>query len=188
MTTVGPPTRRVELVVNGAPAAADVEHRATLAELLRDHLGLTGTHLACEHGVCGACTVLVDDVPVRSCLRLAVQCHDQDVTTVEGLGSPGSLHPVQQGFLEELSFQCGFCTPGFVVTAVSWLAERGPDAGVPSDAEVREALSGNLCRCTGYQAIVAGVRRAAALLAQAEPAAAGGGAGGDGGAGSGVAV
>jgi aerobic carbon-monoxide dehydrogenase small subunit len=171
MTGSGPPTRRVELVVNGAPAAAAVEHRATLAELLRDELGLTGTHLACEHGVCGACTVLVDDVPVRSCLRLAVQCHDQTVTTVEGLGSPGALHPVQQGFLEELSFQCGFCTPGFVVTTVAWLAERGTGAGVPTDAEVREALSGNLCRCTGYQAIVAGVRRAAELLGAGEPSA-----------------
>jgi aerobic carbon-monoxide dehydrogenase small subunit len=164
----GPPTRRVELVVNGATAAADVEHRATLAELLRDELGLTGTHLACEHGVCGACTVLVDEIPVRSCLRLAVQCHDQEVTTVEGLGTPGALHPVQQGFLEELSFQCGFCTPGFVITTASWLAERGPGAGVPSDTEVREALSGNLCRCTGYQAIVAGVRRAAEILAAGE--------------------
>jgi aerobic carbon-monoxide dehydrogenase small subunit len=165
-----PVTRRVELVVNGEPATADVEHRATLAELLREHLGLTGTHLACEHGVCGACTVLVDDVPIRSCLRLAVQCHDQAVTTVEGVGSPGAMHAVQQGFLEELSFQCGFCTPGFVITTLSWLEERGPDAGVPTDAEVREALSGNLCRCTGYQAIVAGVRRAAVLLAEAGPA------------------
>lgn len=157
----------VELVVNGEPARARVEARRSLADALRDDLGLTGTHLGCEHGVCGSCTVLLDGEPVRSCLVLAVQVDGRSVTTVEGLAglAPGrDLHPVQQGALERHAFQCGFCTPGMLMSAAALLAEE-PD---PDDATIREALGGNLCRCTGYESIVAGVRRAAELLAEDE--------------------
>ena len=147
----------VAVVVNGAPRRAVVEARRTLAELLREDLELTGTHLGCEHGVCGSCTVLLDGAPVRSCLTLAVQAAGHDVRTVEGLAEGDHLHPVQQAFVECHSFQCGFCTPGVVMTAVA-LLEREP---VPDEHAVRDALSGNLCRCTGYQSIVDGVLRAA---------------------------
>ncbi len=153
----------VELTVNGVPRTASVEARQTLADTLRVDLELTGTHLACEHGVCGACTVLVDGDPVRSCLVLAVQVGGREVTTVEGLATGEEMHPVQQGFYERHSFQCGFCTPGFVMTTAAFLAGC-PD---PDEGEIREALSGNLCRCTGYQSIVEGVRRAAELLREA---------------------
>ena len=161
---------RVELTVNGEPRSAHVEPRRMLSELLREDLGLTGTHLGCEHGVCGACTVLIDGEPARSCLMLAVQARGASVTTIEGLGSPSDMHPVQQAFYESMSFQCGFCTPGFLMTTVAYLTERAGngDAGVPSDDEIRAAIGGNLCRCTGYQSIVDGVRRAAELLAAAE--------------------
>jgi aerobic-type carbon monoxide dehydrogenase small subunit (CoxS/CutS family) len=150
----------VELTVNGQARSATVETRRSLADLLRYDLGLTGTHLGCEHGVCGACTVLVDGEPVRSCLMLAVQARHCEVTTVEGLGSLQSLHPLQQAMWDSHSFQCGFCTPGFLMAAVALLAENP----APTEAEIREALSGNLCRCTGYQSIVDGVTLGAAGL------------------------
>ncbi len=144
------PTR---LTVNGSPVEAAIEARLTLADLLRDELGLTGTHLGCEHGVCGACTVLLDGEAVRSCLVLAVQAEGREVRTVEGLADGDQLAPVQQAFWEAHGFQCGFCTPGFVMTTVA-LLEENPTA---DEAEIREALSGNICRCTGYQSIVDGV-------------------------------
>ncbi len=150
-------TEKVVLVVNGAEREATVEARVTLADLLREHLGLTGTHLGCEHGVCGACTVLVDGVAVRSCLMLAVQARGRQVTTVEGLADGDRLHPVQQAFWESHGFQCGFCTPGFVMTTVALLGETPS----PDEAEIRDTLSGNICRCTGYQSIVDGVLLAA---------------------------
>ena len=167
------PLVEVELVVNGDPRRAAVEPRRTLAELLREDLGLTGTHLGCEHGVCGACTVLLDGDAVRSCLVLAVQARGSEVTTIEGLAVDPSagvagMHAVQLGFLESISFQCGFCTPGFLMTTLAFLQDRS-DAGTvgpPADDEIRAALSGNLCRCTGYQSIVDGVRRAAELLSE----------------------
>lgn len=152
----------VALEVNGGPRAARVEARRSLAELLRDDLELTGTHLGCEHGVCGSCTVLLDGVPVRSCLALAAQADGRRVTTVEGLADGDRLHPVQQGCLERHSFQCGFCTPGVLMTAAALIDEH-PD---PDEATVREALSGHLCRCTGYESIVDGVLRAAEIRRQ----------------------
>ncbi len=146
-------TEPTRLTVNGAPVEAAIEARLTLADLLRDELGLTGTHLGCEHGVCGACTVLLDGDAVRSCLVLAVQAEGREVRTVEGLADGDQLAPVQQAFWEAHGFQCGFCTPGFVMTTVA-LLEENPTA---DEAEIREALSGNICRCTGYQSIVDGV-------------------------------
>jgi aerobic carbon-monoxide dehydrogenase small subunit len=152
----------VSLIVNGAPRTATVPVRRLLSDFLRHELGLTGTHVGCEHGVCGCCTVLLDGEPVRSCLLLAVTAAGHDVTTVEGLTGPdGALHPVQQAFIECHGLQCGFCTPGFLTTTAAFLAAR-PD---PDENEIVEAISGNLCRCTGYQNIVASVRRAAELLA-----------------------
>ena len=148
----------VEMTVNGEDRRGRVEPRRTLADFLREDCRLTGTHLGCEHGVCGACTVLVDGAAVRSCLMFAVQVDGRQVTTVEGLGSPdGQLNPVQAAFREAHGLQCGFCTPGFVVSATAYLRDH-PD---PSDQEIREALSGNLCRCTGYQGILKAVRLAA---------------------------
>jgi carbon-monoxide dehydrogenase small subunit len=147
----------IRVRVNGVERTGDVEPRRLLADFLREDLGLTGTHLGCEHGVCGACTVLLDGEPVRSCLLFAVQADGHDVVTVEGLGSPEAPHPVQAAFAAEHGLQCGFCTPGFVVTAVHFLRHNPR----PTRAEVREALSGNLCRCTGYQQIVNAVMRAA---------------------------
>jgi carbon-monoxide dehydrogenase small subunit len=131
----------------------------TLADFLREGLGLTGTHLACEHGVCGACTVMVDGRAVRSCLMFAVQVDGADVTTVEGLGGPdGELSTVQQAFMDAHGLQCGFCTPGFVVSVTAFLRDNPS----PDDTEIREALAGNLCRCTGYQGIIEAVKLAAA--------------------------
>lgn len=147
----------ITLKVNGREYRLAVEPRRLLADVLREDLGLTGTHLGCEHGVCGACTVLLDGEPVRSCLLLAVSAEGAEITTVEGLGSPEEPHPVQRAFMEEHGLQCGFCTPGFIVTAVHFLREHPS----PSRTEVREAISGNLCRCTGYQQIVNAVLRAA---------------------------
>jgi len=148
----------VEMRVNGQPRQVLVEPRKTLADALREDLGLTGTHLGCEHGVCGACTVLVNGEAVRSCLMLAVQVRHAEVLTIEGLQqADGQLHPIQQAFRESHSFQCGFCTPGFVMSTVAFLAE----APNPSEAQIREALSGNICRCTGYQSIVEGIKLAA---------------------------
>jgi carbon-monoxide dehydrogenase small subunit len=148
----------VDIRVNGAPRPARIEPRLTLADYLRERCGLTGTHLGCEHGVCGACTVLVDGEAVRSCLVFAVQVDGQDVTTVEGLAAPdGGLSKVQAAFRDHHGLQCGFCTPGFVVSVTAFLRDN-PD---PTDADIRDALSGNLCRCTGYQGIIAAVQAAA---------------------------
>ena len=149
----------VEIRVNGEARTATVEDRLTLADFLRERCGLTGTHLGCEHGVCGACTVLVDGDAVRACLVLAVQADGQEVTTIEGLGAAdGGLSNVQTAFRDCHGLQCGFCTPGFVVTVTAFLRDH-PN---PSDEEILEGLSGNLCRCTGYQGIIAAVRAAAA--------------------------
>jgi carbon-monoxide dehydrogenase small subunit len=150
-------SENIEVVVNGDRRSAQADVRVTLADFLRVQLGLTGTHLGCEHGVCGACTVLVDGVAVRSCLMLAVQARGREVVTVEGLADGDTLHPVQQAFWESHAFQCGFCTPGFVMMTVA-LLEDNPR---PTEAEIRDVLSGNICRCTGYQSIVEGVLRAA---------------------------
>ena len=150
----------ITLTVNGQAISAEVEARMTLADFLREQLGLTGTKLGCEHGVCGSCTVLWDGAAVRSCLVLAAQADGANLTTIEGLSTGEAMHPVQQAFWEHHGLQCGFCTPGMVLTAVA-LLEENP---APSEAEIREALSGNLCRCTGYQNIVWAVRAAAAQM------------------------
>ena len=149
--------KTIELTVNGAPRSANTEVRSSLADFLREKLELTGTHLGCEHGVCGACTVLVNGEPVRSCLMLAVQADGADVTTIEGLADGDTLHPLQQAFMESFGFQCGFCTPGFVMSALALLRDH-PEA---DETMVREELSGNICRCTGYQSIIDGVLLAA---------------------------
>jgi aerobic carbon-monoxide dehydrogenase small subunit len=148
----------VAMTVNGKVRHATVEPRKTLADFLREDCALTGTHLGCEHGVCGACTVLVDGEAVRSCLMFAVQVASAEVTTIEGLARPGELGPVQEAFRAEHGLQCGFCTPGFVMSVHAFLA-RNP---APTSREIREALSGNLCRCTGYQGIVRAVERVVA--------------------------
>ena len=147
---------RVELVLNGEQRSCSVPPRWTLADALRDRLGATGTHLGCEHGVCGACTVLLDGKPVRSCLVLAAQAEGCSVETVEGLAAGGRLSTLQQAFHEQHALQCGFCTPGILMTATALLRDE-PDA---SEERIREALAGNLCRCTGYAPIVAAVRQA----------------------------
>jgi aerobic carbon-monoxide dehydrogenase small subunit len=148
----------LQLTVNGRRQSSVVEPRLTLADFLRERCELTGTHLGCEHGVCGACTVLVDGAAVRSCLMLAIQAEGAEVTTVEGLGpGDGSLTPVQQAFRDCHGLQCGFCTPGFVVTLTAFLRDHAD----PTDGEIRQALSGNLCRCTGYQGILDAARQAA---------------------------
>ncbi len=155
----------IEITVNGQPRAAAVEARMTLADFLRESCRLTGTHLGCEHGVCGACTVLLDGAAVRSCLVFAVQADSAEVITIEGIGSPGGeLSPVQAAFRDCHGLQCGFCTPGFVVSATAFLRDH-PD---PTDEELREGLSGNLCRCTGYQGILKAVRQAAGALRAGE--------------------
>ena len=154
-----PESRLIRLTVNGAPVEARVEPRRLLADFLRRDLDLTGTHLGCEHGVCGACTILLDGAAVRSCLLFAVQANGHTVTTVEGLAEAGRLHPIQNAFREEHALQCGFCTPGFLMTLAAFLAEVED----PSEEEIREAISGNICRCTGYVNIVRAVRRAADL-------------------------
>ncbi|HEY6531819.1 MAG TPA: (2Fe-2S)-binding protein [Acidimicrobiales bacterium] len=154
----------VETTVNGRTYRKTVEPRLTLADFLREECGLTGTHLGCEHGVCGACTILVDGEAVRACLMFAVQADGSELTTVEGIGSPdGELSVVQEAFRQCHGLQCGFCTPGFVVSVTAML-EQNPK---PTDDEIREGLSGNLCRCTGYQGIVNAVRVASG---QATPA------------------
>jgi len=151
----------VAIVVNGRAIRAAVEVRTTLVDFLREELRLTGTHVGCEHGVCGACTVLLDGEPVRSCLLLAVQADGAAITTVEGLAPDGErLHPLQEAFRQEHGLQCGFCTPGILLTAVAFLREN-PE---PSNETIRAGLAGNLCRCTGYQTIVRAVRRASQLL------------------------
>jgi carbon-monoxide dehydrogenase small subunit len=143
----------IRLQVNGEETEGEVEGRTTLADFLRDQLGLTGTHLGCEHGVCGACTVLLDSLPARSCLVLAASAEGSRVETVEGLAGSDELSRLQRAMWDSHSFQCGFCTPGFLIQAAALLAENPS----PTEAEVRHALSGNLCRCTGYESIVRGV-------------------------------
>jgi carbon-monoxide dehydrogenase small subunit len=168
--------RAVRVVVNGQARAAEAEPRTSLADFLRDALDLTGTHVGCEHGVCGACTVLLDGEPIRSCLLLAVQADGRSVTTVEGLadlapagpaaGEAGDgrseppLHPLQEAFRRKHGLQCGFCTPGVLLTAYAFLREHP----APTDGEIREALAGNLCRCTGYHFIVDAIAEAARLM------------------------
>jgi carbon-monoxide dehydrogenase small subunit len=166
-------TVRVSMTVNGSPRDLDLPPRRLLSDALRHDLRLTGTHVGCEHGVCGACTVLVDGLPMRSCLLFAVSLDGAAITTVEGCCSAdGGMGPVQQAFHECHALQCGFCTPGFVTTVTAYL-ETNP---APTAEEAREAIAGNLCRCTGYQNIVAAVCRAAELLAPSsvEPAESGG--------------
>lgn len=156
-------TQQVKVTVNGTLREGPTEERRTLVDFLREELNLTGTHVGCEHGVCGACTVLLDGQPVRSCLMLAVQADGATIETIEGLGDPENLNPLQRALRESHSFQCGFCTPGFVMTITALLRET-PN---PTEAEIREQLSGNLCRCTGYQSIVEGVKLAAQLNEEA---------------------
>ena len=151
----------VAVTVNGIQYERNVEARLLLSDFLRHDLGLTGTHVGCEHGVCGACTILLDGQPVRSCLMFAVQAHGHELMTVEGLGTPDELHPIQEAFWESHGLQCGFCTPGILMTLVPFLDEN-PE---PSEQEIREAISGNLCRCTGYQHIVDAIKLAATTKA-----------------------
>jgi carbon-monoxide dehydrogenase small subunit len=152
--------RTIRVTVNGRRYERTVEVRKTLADFLRDDLALTGTHLGCEHGVCGACTVIVDGAAVRSCLLFAAQVHGREVSTVESLADGDRLHPIQEAFWQHHGLQCGFCTPGFLMTLLCFLREN-PD---PAEGEIREAISGNLCRCTGYLNIVKAARTAAASL------------------------
>ncbi|MEA3020305.1 MAG: hypothetical protein QOI47_1829 [Actinomycetota bacterium] len=149
----------IRLTVNGEARDSAAEPRKTLADFLREDLGLTGTHLGCEHGVCGACTVLLDGEPVRSCLMLAVQARGTSITTIEGIAVGGDMNPLQEALRDNHAFQCGFCTPGFVMQITALLAETSS----PTETEIREALSGNLCRCTGYETIVNGVLAAAGV-------------------------
>jgi len=156
--------RRITVTVNGEERVVEVEPRVLLAHLLRQGLGLTGTHIGCDTTNCGACTVLVDGTPTKSCTMLAVQTDGHEVRTVEGMAQASELHPVQEGFKEEHGLQCGFCTPGMMMSAMA-LLERNPD---PTEEDIRWALSGNLCRCTGYQNIVKAVLWAAAKMRPAE--------------------
>jgi carbon-monoxide dehydrogenase small subunit len=146
----------VSVTVNGVKYERSVEPRLLLVDFIRHELGLTGTHVGCEHGVCGTCTVLFDGQPVRSCLMFAVQANGHEIRTVEGLGTMDKLHPLQEAFREAHALQCGFCTPGFLMTLVPFLEENPK----PSEGEIREALAGNLCRCTGYQHIIDAVKLA----------------------------
>jgi aerobic carbon-monoxide dehydrogenase small subunit len=153
--------RTIRLTVNGQRHERAVEVRTTLADFLREDLDLTGTHLGCEHGVCGACTILLDGQPVRSCLLLAVQMDGASLTTVEGLADGDRLHPLQEAFWQHHGLQCGYCTPGMLLTAKAFLEEHPR----PTAAEIREAISGNLCRCTGYHFIVEAIAAAAEAMA-----------------------
>ncbi|MEL7591522.1 MAG: (2Fe-2S)-binding protein [Anaerolineaceae bacterium] len=152
----------ITVTVNGNEYHREVEARLLLSDFLRHDLGLLGTHVGCEHGICGACTINFDGEPLRSCLIFAVQANGHDIRTVESLGTPENLHPLQQSFHEKHALQCGFCTPGFLMTLVPYLEEH-PN---PSKEEIREAIDGNICRCTGYEKIVEAVQDAAAKLSQ----------------------
>ena len=154
----------IGVTVNGTRYERTVEPRLLLSDFLRHDLGLTGTHVSCEHGVCGSCTILFDGQPVRSCLMFAVQANGHEILTVEGLGTPENLHPLQEAFWEAHSVQCGFCTPGILMTLVPFL-EENPN---PNESEIRAAISGNLCRCTGYQHIVDGVKLAAQKMSASQ--------------------
>jgi carbon-monoxide dehydrogenase small subunit len=156
-------THLVEVTVNGEQRSAEVEPRVLLVHFIREQLGLTGTHIGCDTTSCGACTVLVDGIPVKSCTMFAVQAKGTELTTVEGLERGGQLHPIQEGFHTQHGLQCGFCTPGMMLTSIALLADN-PD---PSEEEIRWAISGQICRCTGYQNIVKAVRYAAAKLREA---------------------
>ena len=158
--------RSIRVTVNGVTHEALVEPRMTLADFLRHELALTGTHVGCEHGACGACTVLIEGRTARSCLMLAVQADGAEVTTVEGLSPDGRLHPIQEAFVEEHGLQCGFCTPGFLMSVYELLNDNPS----PSDEEIEDMLGGQICRCTGYQSILRSVR-VAALKLQAAPSA-----------------
>ena len=161
-----PDLHDIELSVNGTTYRRSVESRMLLSDFLRHELRLAGTHVGCEHGVCGACTVLLDGHPIRSCLMLAVQAHAQEISTVEGLAADGGkLHPVQQAMHDHHGLQCGYCTPGILMTMTAFLKENT----APSEDEVREALSGNLCRCTGYQNIVDAMLAAAEIMRTSTP-------------------
>ena len=159
----GTNVREIEMKVNGIAYHETVEPRRLLVDFLRDQLGLTGTHIGCEHGVCGACTVLVDGQSVRACLMLAVQADGAEVTTVEGLARDGKLHPLQEAFWEHHALQCGFCTPGMLLTAYELLQTNRK----PEPDAIRDAIAGNLCRCTGYQNIVTAVQAAAQAAGRA---------------------
>ena len=151
---------KIKMTVNGKPVAAELEPRVLLVDFIRDTLRLTGTHIGCDTTHCGACTVLLDGVPVKSCTVLAVQADGRQVSTVEGLEKDGKLNAVQDGFIQEHGLQCGFCTPGMMLTSIALLKEK-PD---PSDDDIRWALSGNICRCTGYMNIVKAVKSAGAQM------------------------
>ena len=152
--------REITIQVNGKYMTTIVETRVSLGDVLREHFHLTGTHLGCEHGVCGACTVVVDGEPIRSCLMLGVQAHGKEVTTVEGISKEEDLHPIQEAFWKNHGLQCGYCTPGFLTTLFNFL-ENNSD---PTEREIREAISGNICRCTGYQNIVNAALEAAKVM------------------------
>lgn len=154
-------TEAIALVVNGVHHELEVEPRRMLVQVIREDLDLTGTHIGCDTSQCGACTVLVDGLAVKSCTMLAVQADGSSITTIEGLAPDGGLHAIQQAFWEKHGLQCGFCTPGMIMAAADLLA-RNPD---PTDQEIRHAIEGNVCRCTGYQNIVAAIREAASLMA-----------------------
>jgi aerobic carbon-monoxide dehydrogenase small subunit len=156
----------IKLTINGRYYPIRVEPRCTLVDAIRDHCGLTGTHIGCEHGICGTCTIAIDGEPVRSCLMFAVQAQEKQIRTVEGLASGNKLHPLQQAFIDHHGLQCGFCTPGFLMLAASVL-ERQPDIG---DEELVDVLASNLCRCTGYQNIIKAVRAAAVEMRNTEAA------------------
>jgi carbon-monoxide dehydrogenase small subunit len=160
ITETKPTTHEITVTVNGDQHSLEIESRLLLVHLLREKLGLTGTHVGCDTTSCGACTVLVDGVPIKSCTHFAVQVDGRAVKTVEGLAQGGELHPIQQGFREEHGLQCGFCTPGMMLVSTA-LLEENPD---PSEEEIRWALSGNICRCTGYQNIVKAVQWAATKM------------------------
>jgi carbon-monoxide dehydrogenase small subunit len=155
--------RDITLIINGRSYSVRVEPRRTLVDAIREECGQTGTHIGCEHGVCGACTVLLDGAPVRSCLMFAVQAANKEIRTVEGLGSADNLNPLQRAFMEHHALQCGFCTPGFLML-VTGVLEREPDIG---DDELVDVLASNLCRCTGYQNIIKAVRAVAHDMRQA---------------------
>ena len=154
----------ITFTINGEITTLDIEARRSLADVIREDIGLTGTHLGCEHGVCGACTILLDGQPARACLMLAVQADNATITTIEGLADGDKMHPIQKAMHEAMSFQCAFCTPGFLMSAVALLREN-PN---PTTDEIREELSGNLCRCTGYQSIIDGVETAVRLMSRGE--------------------
>lgn len=160
------PTLQIELTVNGQPVDATIAHRASLADLLRDHLGLTGTHIGCEQGVCGSCTVLVNGATTRACLFLAAQADRTDIITVEGLGTPSELGPVHKAIVDHAGLQCGFCTPGFVVTLTEMY--RGGRIATMTDHDLRRELDGNLCRCTGYVGLLEAARHLRTLATGTE--------------------